>query len=319
MSNANTNTNETVRDIAAEIRSFPEADKPLYKTARLSDDGTHYILKGETLRSIADRIEAAAERERSKWERERRAYEKLHDCFWEGDAIQNIVRQMLGARDDLRRIDPKEADDLDYYAHELMKAAKKREQVPAEGPSSGTNPDAETRADILREMRTYFQTQKRNWNPEHRTWHQVLSDWADRIEAAAELEAIRRDKTSFHCGDCAKFGCDCDAGDVDGNEDFIACEKFVRRRASPGNSAAMREALEEQLLYWDSHIRTRDEEEMRKRTEAALAAPARNCDRTKDEAEELFKERFGRPWTQAEDELAAWLFAKAEGKEASNG
>ena len=47
----------------------------------------------------------------------------------------------------------------------------------------------------------------------------------------------------------------------------------------PANASAMREALEEQLSYWDSHIRTRDEEQMRKRTEAALAAPPRNCDR----------------------------------------
>lgn len=46
---------------------------------------------------------------------------------------------------------------------------------------------------------------------------------------------------------------------------------------------------------------------------AALAAPPRNCDCTKDEAEDLFKKRFGRPWTQTEDELAAFLFAPAEG------
>lgn len=45
-----------------------------------------------------------------------------------------------------------------------------------------------------------------------------------------------------------------------------------------GNSQKLREALEEQLRYWNSHIRNRAEEEMRQRTEAALAAPARNCD-----------------------------------------
>jgi len=39
-------------------------------------------------------------------------------------------------------------------------------------------------ADILAEMRTYFQAKKRG-NPEHRPWHQVLSDWADRIDEAA--------------------------------------------------------------------------------------------------------------------------------------
>ena len=108
--------------------------------------------------------------------------------------------------------------------------------------NSAANP--EMLADIVREMRYYFQTQKRNGNPEHRPWHQVLSDWADRIEAAAREMSKKLDK----------------------NHDI------------PGAAAAMREALEEQLRYWDSHIRTRDEEQMRKRTEAALAAPPRNCD-----------------------------------------
>lgn len=72
------------------------------------------------------------------------------------------------------------------------------------------------------------------------------------------------------------------------------------------------------------HIKVKDQKEVLNRVmgelvdcinkgAAVLAKPPRNCDRTKGEAEELFKERFGRPWTQAEDELAAWLFAPAEG------
>jgi len=52
--------------------------------------------------------------------------------------------------------------------------------------NSAANP--ETLADIAREIRYYFQAQKRSGNPEHRPWHQVLSDWADRIEAAWERE-----------------------------------------------------------------------------------------------------------------------------------
>ena len=31
------------------------------------------------------------------------------------------------------------------------------------------------------------------------------------------------------CGECAKFGKDCMAGDIDGAEDHRACEKFVSR------------------------------------------------------------------------------------------
>lgn len=56
------------------------------------------------------------------------------------------------------------------------------------------------------------------------------------------------------------------------------------------SNTALREALEEQLRYWNAHIRTRDEEEMRKRTEAALSLPPRNCDvGTADEQADRFK------------------------------
>ena len=59
-----------------------------------------------------------------------------------------------------------------------------------------------------------------------------------------------------------------------------------------GNVAEMRSALEEQLRYWNTHVRTRNEEDMRVRTEAALSAPPRNCDRfrTAEEAESAFVE-----------------------------
>ena len=124
---------------------------------------------------------------------------------------------------------------------------------------------------------------------------------ADRIEAAAERERIKRDKVSFRCGDCAKFGGDCDAGDVDGNEDCIACEKFARR-AAPGNAAAMREALEKfldfsrrGLAFFTSYRYTEAEnaeiEAAFYEAKNALAAPARNCDvGTKEEQHKRFKE-----------------------------
>ena len=52
----------------------------------------------------------------------------------------------------------------------------------------------------------------------------------------------------------------------------------------PGNAAAMREALEDSLKFWNSiSSRTRREENLRLEIAAALDAPARNCDRTKDE------------------------------------
>lgn len=104
----NTNNNETIADIIREMRGAWDAATPT----------------AEDLAIYADRIEAAAVRERCNLEQERRSYEKLHDCFWDRNAIQNIVRQMLGARDDLRRVSPSEADNLQYYAHELMRVAR---------------------------------------------------------------------------------------------------------------------------------------------------------------------------------------------------
>lgn len=102
----------------------------------------------ELLAYLADQIKAAEIRERAKWERERRKYEKLHDCFWAKNAIQNIIRQMLDARDDLRRVDPRESGDLEYFAHELMKAAKKRDAPP--GNAAALRSALEDTQDLLK-------------------------------------------------------------------------------------------------------------------------------------------------------------------------
>ena len=45
----------------------------------------------------------------------------------------------------------------------------------------------------------------------------------------AELTAIVNTECR-KCGECAKFGKDCMAGDIDGAEDHRACEKFVSRK-----------------------------------------------------------------------------------------
>ena len=165
----------------------------------------------------------------------------------------------------------------------------------------------ETLADIIAEMRRYGANSPR-----------VLA-LADRIEAAANLEyqeakdyfAKLHDGPSMIC--TAK---NCAVRNI-GLSLAAAPRKFDE--AAPGNAAAMREALEwvaqfaelgvdDELGADGQNILTAAE-----MARAALAAPDRNCDRTKDEAEELFKARFGRPWTQTEDELAAFLFAPAEG------
>jgi len=105
-----------------------------------------------------------------------------------------------------------------------------------------------------------------------------LTQWADRIEAAVE-----REREAY---------CDlCKEKDAAYDRLLLERDKAIKARA-PGNAAAMREALEEQLRYWNSHVRNHDEEEMRKRTEAALAAPARNCDVGTAEEQAERHERF---------------------------
>jgi len=123
--------------------------------------------------------------------------------------------------------------------------------------------NSETQSAIAVEMRTYFQTQKRNGNPEHRPWHQVLTDWADRIEAATAEKSIAQKKPKIE---------------------------------QPGNATALREAVEKWIdiplpeqrynMSSDGFVEVAEDEsrwltylrKMLKELRAALAAPSRNCD-----------------------------------------
>ena len=154
------------------------------------------------------------------------------------------------------------------------------------------NNRSETRADILREMRE--QANKPTIESCGETFPPItpedVCDWADRIEAAAERECRAREDAAADYA--LKRGEDIHA---DRCKNCVALDQVLRDITKMvGNAAALREALEEQLRYWNAHVRTRDEEEMRKRTAAALAAPARNCDR----------------FATAEEAWAAWDAAK---------
>ena len=110
--------------------------------------------------------------------------------------------------------------------------------------------NSETLSAIAVEMRTYFQTQKRNGNPEHRPWHQVLTDWADRIEAATAEKSIAQEKPKIE---------------------------------QPGNAVALREAMSDACYAMFNFLKTQGGgyEEMAialDKAKAALAAPPRNCD-----------------------------------------
>ena len=165
----------------------------------------------------------------------------------------------------------------------------------------------ETLDDIEADLRERAENVKRHGD-EHPTSGEAIGNLllsiADRIKAAVTRERIQRDKVSFRCGDCAKFGFDCDAGDVDGNEDCLACENFVRgdhlRDAAKmvGNAAALRQALErfadvpdEDLCELEKHAREMQDHcvygggalegiILRVRiAKDALASPPRNCNR----------------------------------------
>lgn len=152
--------------------------------------------------------------------------------------------------------------------------------------------NSETLADIVREMRTYFKTQKRNGNPEHRPWHQVLSDWADRIEAAHAQEV--RDAAMEHA----------------------VLPAVCITTTPPGNAAATRASLTQLLAWLDAHGDSytyldgtpTDEveaiwqrrQEIVSQARAALDAPPRNCDVGTPEEQakrfQIFCQTHHEPW-----------------------
>lgn len=154
----------------------------------------------------------------------------------------------------------------------------------------------------------------------------LLRNLADRIEAAAEREREDAAKTAFltKCKVCEKIG----------------------PAAAPGNAAAMRKALVKltdavrNYFGWDDAPAVHDLDDSTayfcaemSAALAALAAPARNCDRfaTADEAVAAFADHL-RAWENEHGILSeypdhpvqvpagafAWLFAPAEGKEADH-
>ena len=61
-------------------------------------------------------------------EQARAKYEHMHECFWDVNSIQNIVRQMLDERDDLRDQNPKASEVVAHFAQLLIKS-----ETPAPG------------------------------------------------------------------------------------------------------------------------------------------------------------------------------------------
>lgn len=121
-----------------------------------------------------------------------------------------------------------------------------------------------------------------------------LHYYADRIEAAAKQEAIDAELK------WTRIGYD---------------ERKAEEKRAHGNAAAMRAVLHDVDAYLGNIIPTRRENELRKAARAALAAPARNCDRfqTEEEAYAAFMGLFDHFKGERHYQYCRWLFAPAEG------
>ena len=166
----------------------------------------------------------------------------------------------------------------------------------------------ETLVDVVADLRERAEI---HWRLKSMMWNASeieaeLTEYADRIEAAAARE---RDEDRQL------------AAIAESDEAFARCARCDRPERTPGNAAAMREALEwaaqfvelgvDDDLGADGQNLTTAAEMAR----AALSAPARNCDRF---ATELDARLAWKRETKCKGDYRYWLFAPAEGKEADH-
>ena len=122
----------------------------------------------------------------------------------------------------------------------------------------------EALADIVAEMRTRSREVKEAFGGRPDGVENMLDIWADRIEAAWK----RQEKTYL---DQIR-----DAMNMWGHEKHIAEHA---QKPTVGNAAAMREALEKLIAYWDwNGFDAIRESQLKDMARAALAVPRRNCD-----------------------------------------
>ena len=161
---------------------------------------------------------------------------------------------------------------------------------------------------------------------------ELLRSYADRIEAAAEREragTIYAGRNGEMTLDECIVRCDNNSGDNPRGRDVAQIGGWLRelreRRNAPGNAAEMREALHKiSETIWSKIDPTCKDDcckpwrELAKIADAALAAPARNCDRC-EFWEDLWGLEFVKLWPDVTDDLqrawlfVRWLFAPAKG------
>jgi hypothetical protein len=286
---------------------------------------------------LADRITAAQERER-------RTYERLHECFWDKWTVQCVVRQMRDDADDLRRANPKASEELDAFSDALVKLAKNGSnndagigQLDAYAPDELTKGEkvstshepgdavTESLADIVRDLRDCANRVEEDchdedvWDSSEAAW--IYRDIADRIDAAVERGQAHGPSSGNAaamrlCDELIQAAYD---ADICSPGDLAQRVRKIKEAIGPsqsGNASALREALEDTeellehfakpgtMLHSAFYLHMRD-------NRAALAAPARNCDKyeTDEEARDAWENQSG-----ARDyfTFAWWCFAVFE-------
>jgi hypothetical protein len=158
---------------------------------------------------------------------------------------------------------PSYRDDLERYDRVLAEIKAEAHSAPGNATAA---PEAETLAAIIAEMRA-ARNAASDTTLVPTEW---LTQWADRIEAAAARE---RDEDRRL------------AAIAESDEAFARCARCDRPERAPGNVAALREALRQiSLALWGqidpgcNNDCCAPKRELARLADAALAAPARNCD-----------------------------------------
>lgn len=197
---------ETINEIAGMLYRLADSGRCTQKSPEGVFSSSSNCLATWVSR-LADRITAAQERER-------RAYERLHKCFWDKRTIQCIVRQMRDDADDLRHAFPNASEELDHFADSIAKSAKncpnsspKIGQLDAPAPDELTKDEkvstsqepgdgvTESLTDIVRDLRDCANRVEEDyhdedvWDSSEAAW--IYRDIADRIEKAIAYDTLR--------------------------------------------------------------------------------------------------------------------------------
>ena len=157
-----------------------------------------------------------------------------------------------------------------------------------------SNENIESVEDVLAEMR--------DWKPgEIVASNGLVVEYADRIEAAVnrereqfkilEVQYIRLKKTH--------------AESYRNSRSLRAAAERLANAPTFNPAPGFFELLESHFCDFRNYVAY---------ARKAVEIPPRNCDLTREEAEERFRKKFGRAWNTTEDEFASWFLSAEKGR-----